>query len=113
MIFKCIFSVYFVLCSVSCFLLIDSPKLSNRPTVAELLESLESLVEWKKFGLFLPGITSTAVNIIEKDYSSVDDRKMALYSKWLSVDPYANWHKVIDALMKANEHSIAENIKRI
>lgn len=101
---------YFV---VSCFLLIDSPKLSDRPTVAELLERLEALVEWKKFGLFLPGITSTAVNIIEKDHSTVDDRKMALYSKWLSVDPCANWHKVIEALTKANENAIADSITRI
>ena len=73
---------------------------------------LDSLVEWKKFGFFLPGITDPALKIIEMDYSSVDDQKMALFSKWLRVDPHATWYKVIEALTKAKENFLVNKLER-
>ena len=97
---------------ISIYLPIDDPQLTDRPTEAELLEMLDSLIEWKKFGIFLPGITDSALKIIEKDYSSVDDQKMALFSKWLRVDPDATWYKVIEALKKSKENFLVDEIER-
>ena len=87
---------------ISIYLPIDVPRLTDRLIEAGLLEMLDSLVEWKKFGVFLPGITASALTITT-DYSSVDDLKMVLFSKWLRVDPHATWYKVIEALTKAKE----------
>ena len=103
---------YVILSFISIYLPIDGPHLTDRPTVAELIEMLDSLVEWKKFGLFLPGITDPELKKIEKDYSSVDDQEMALFSKWLRVDPRATWYKVIEALMKAKENFLVNKIER-
>ena len=103
---------YVTLSFISIYLPIDGPHLTDRPTVAELIEMLDSLVEWKKFGFFLPGITDSTLKIIEMDYSSVDDQKMALFSKWLRVDPQATWHNVIEALTKAKENFLVNKIER-
>ena len=94
------------------YLPIDVPRLTDRPTEAGLLEMLDSLVEWKKFGFFLPGITDPDLKKIEKDRSSVDDQKMVLFSKWLRVDPHATWYKVIEALKKAKENFLVDKIER-
>ena len=97
---------------ISIYLAIDGLQLTDRPTVAELVEMLDSLVEWKKFGVFLPGITDPDLKKIEKDRSSVDDQKMVLFSKWLRVDPDATWYKVIEALKKAKENFLVDKIER-
>ena len=90
---------------------VDSPRLSNRPTESELMELLEQLVEWQKFAIFLPKISSAMIKKIENDYASTDLRKLALFSKWLRVDSYATWDKVIVALSKANEHYLASKVQ--
>ena len=90
---------------------VDSPRLSNRPTESELMELLEPLVEWQKFAIFLPKISSPMIKKIENDYSSTDLRKLALFSEWLKVDSYATWDKVIVALSKANEHYLVSIVQ--
>ena len=90
---------------------VDSPRLSNRPTESELMELLELLVEWQKFAIFLPKISSTMIKKIENDYSSTDLRKLAFFSEWLKVDSYATWDKVIVALSKANEHYLVSKVQ--
>ena len=90
---------------------VDSPKLSNRPTESELMELLEPLVKWQKFGIFLPKISSTMIKKIENDYSSTELRKLALFSEWLKVDSCATWDNVIVALSKANERYLTSKVK--
>ena len=90
---------------------VDSPRLSNRPTESDLMELLEPLVEWQKFGIFLPKISSTMIKKIECDYPSTNLRKLALFSEWLKVDSYATWDKVIIALSKANEHYLVSKVQ--
>ena len=90
---------------------VDSSRLSNRPTESELMELLEPLVEWEKFAIFLPKISDAMIREIVKDKSSTDQQKMALFSKWLRVDSYATWDKVIVALSKANEHYLVSKVQ--
>ena len=90
---------------------VDSPRLSNRPTESELMELIGPLVEWQKFAIFLPKISSPMIKKIENDHPSTDLRKLALFSEWLKVDSYATWDKVIVALSKANEHYLASKVQ--
>ena len=90
---------------------VDSPRLSNRPTESELMELLEPLVKWQKFGIHLPKMSSAVIEKIEIDKLSIDHQKMALFSEWLRVDSYATWDKVIVALSKANEHTLASKVQ--
>ena len=90
---------------------VDSHRLSNRPTESELMELLEPLVKWQKFGVHLPKMSSAMIEKIENDKISTDLRKLALFSEWLKVDSYATWDKVIVALSKANEHTLASKVQ--
>ena len=90
---------------------VDSPRLSNRPTESELMELIGPLVEWQKFVIFLPKISSAMIKKIEYDYLSTDQRKLALFSEWLRVDSYATWDKVIVVLSKANEHYLPSKVQ--
>ena len=90
---------------------VDSPRLSNRPTEPELMEQLEPLVKWQKFGIYLPKMSNAMIEKIENDKMSTDLRKLALFSEWLKVDSSATWDKVITALSKANEHTLASKIQ--
>ena len=73
---------------------------------------LDSLVDWKTFGLHLPAITGDTISKIAKDKKTLSDKKRALYSKWLRICPTATWTDVITALEKMNEIDLAEKIKQ-
>ena len=79
------------------------PALSVRPQYDQLIELLDTLVNWQKFGTFLPGIESKDIQIIECDNRGTDKQKVTLFSKWLSVCPEASWHDVLSALQKSRE----------
>ena len=91
---------------------VDGPRLFNRPTESELNTLLEPLVNWKKFAIFLPRMSYAMIDRIEYDNTSLDTRKLALFSEWLNVDPYATWDIVIDALSKADEGSLASKVQK-
>ena len=65
--------------------------MSVRPKYDQLLELLDTLVNWQKFGAFLPGIKSEHIQVIERDIRAIDQQKSALFSKWLIVYPEASW----------------------
>ena len=48
---------------------------------------------------------------IEADYVKIEDQKLALYSKWLSINPNATWNDVITTLTSLNENTLAQDIK--
>uniref|UniRef100_A0A1X7TZM0 Death domain-containing protein n=1 Tax=Amphimedon queenslandica TaxID=400682 RepID=A0A1X7TZM0_AMPQE len=85
--------------------------MDRKPEVSELLEWLDELSRWKKFGMFLPGIRPHDLDIIEDEENRADNRKIALFGKWLRVYPEANWGHVIDALEKANEKELVKKVK--
>ena len=69
--------------------------MSIRPKYDQLIELLDTLVIWQKFGTFLPGIKSEHIQVIECDIRGNDLQKAALSSKWLSVHPEALWQDVL------------------
>ena len=79
------------------------PAMSVRPKYDQLIELLDTLVNWQKFGTFLPGIKSEDIQVIERDNRGTDRQKAALFSKWLSVCPEASWQDVVSALQKSRE----------
>ena len=79
------------------------PAFSVRPKYDQLIELLDTLVNWQKFGTFLPGIKSEDIQVIERDNRGTDKQKATLFSKWLSVCPEASWQDVMSALQKSRE----------
>ena len=79
------------------------PAMSVRPKYDQLIELLDTLVNWQKFGTFLPGIKSEDIQVIERDNRETDRQKAALFSKWLSVCSEASWQDVVSALQKSRE----------
>ena len=87
------------------------PMIDDRPDISLLTQLLEPLVDWEPFGLGLPEITYYDISKIEAENATIDGRKLALYSKWLSVNPTATWSHVIDALTSIKENKLAQDIK--
>ena len=87
------------------------PMIDDRPDITLLIKLLEPLVDWKPFGLYLVGMEEHEILKIERGHSTIEDKKLALYSKWLSVNPKATWRDVIDALTSRNENKLAQDIK--
>ena len=48
---------------------------------------------------------------IEADYVKIEDQKLALYLKWVSINPNATWRDVITTLTSLNENTLAQDIK--
>ena len=86
------------------------PAMSVRPKYDQLIELLDTLVNWQKFGTFLPGIKSEHIQVLERDKKENDLQKGALFSKWLSLHPEASWQDVLFALEKSQEYSLASRV---
>ena len=87
------------------------PMIDDRPDISLLIQWLEPLVAWKPFGLCLVGMKDHDILKIEQEYTKIEDRKLALYSKWLSVNPKATWGDIIDALTSIEENKLAQEIR--
>ena len=90
------------------------PAFSDPPTVADLTELMESLVDWQLFGTHLPGITPTAIKIIERNRpQNIELQKWDLFVEWLRVDSDPSWEKVIGGLIKAKEYALASIVGNV
>ena len=87
------------------------PMIDDRPDISLLIQWLEPLIDWKPFGLCLVGMEEHEILKIEQENVKIEDRKLALYSKWLSVNPKATWRDIIDALTSINQNKLAQDIK--
>uniref|UniRef100_A0A1X7TKC1 Death domain-containing protein n=2 Tax=Amphimedon queenslandica TaxID=400682 RepID=A0A1X7TKC1_AMPQE len=87
------------------------PTIDDQPDISLLIQWLEPLVDWKSFGLCLVGMKEHDILKIEQDYQKIEDRKLALYSIWLSVNPKATWRDVIDALTRIEKNKLVHDIK--
>ena len=84
----------------------------SEPTVQQLDQSLEGLIEWERFALYLPGITEVNIAVIKRDKKDdVIGQKLFLYETWLKVYPRASWQDVVQALKKAEGYTLANAIK--
>ena len=99
---------YYIL--VQLLIMSGDPAMSVRPKYDQLIELLDTIVNWQKFGAFLPGIKSEHIQVIECENRRIDLQKAALFTKWLSVHPEASWQDVLFALEKSQEYSLASKV---
>uniref|UniRef100_A0A1X7SKW5 Death domain-containing protein n=1 Tax=Amphimedon queenslandica TaxID=400682 RepID=A0A1X7SKW5_AMPQE len=85
------------------------PMIDDEPDIFLLLQWLEPLVDWKSFGLLLPGITQHQISVIEQ--VDTKHQKLALFSKWLNTHPTATWRDVLNALTQREEINLLQTIK--
>ena len=85
------------------------PMIDDQPDIFLLLQWLEPLVDWKPFGLLLPGITQHEITIIEHEVNA-EHQKLALFLKWLNTDSTATWRCVLNALTKREEINLLQTI---
>ena len=90
----------------------DDIPVVSKPLVYQLDEYLSPLVHWQTFGIHLPRITNSSIELIEHDHQSTKRRKIALYATWLKLYPDATWDHVNDALKKAGEYELAADLQR-
>uniref|UniRef100_A0A1X7TRZ8 Death domain-containing protein n=1 Tax=Amphimedon queenslandica TaxID=400682 RepID=A0A1X7TRZ8_AMPQE len=84
------------------------PMIDDQPDIFLLLQWLEPLVDWKTFGLLLPGITQQDITIIKQ--VDTEHQKVALFTKWLNTNPTATWRDVLNALTKREEINLLQTI---
>ena len=90
------------------------PAMSVRPKFDQLIELLDTLVDWQTFGTFLPGIERQDIEKIEADTSikGIDKQKAALFSRWLRRHSDASWLNVFSALDKLEENSLVAEVRQ-
>ena len=76
--------------------------LSDPSHLADLLESLRDLRDWKKLGVFL-GVPFPTLEKIELDEQGVENRKMGMFYHWLCSGT-ANKETLLVALRKMGEN---------
>ena len=86
------------------------PMIDDQPDIFLLLEWLEPLVDWKPFGLLLPGITQEDITTIEDFETDAKLSKEGLFCKWLKKNPTATWRDVLNALTKREEKNLLQTI---
>ena len=83
-----------------------------RPSVQELDQFLNDLVNWERFAIHLPQIEQTDIYIIKRDNPfSVFAQKQTLFDKWLRVYPNASWDDVVLALEKIGEITLSKSVQ--
>ena len=87
------------------------PMIDDQPDISLLIQWLEPLVDWKSFSLCLVGMKEHDILKIEQENIKIEDKKLVLYSKWLSVNPKGTWRDVIDALTRLHQNKLAQDIK--
>lgn len=86
--------------------------LSSKPTVPVLNQHLRDLIDWQKFALHLPGVLLTHIQIIQRNEpNDVAKQKVALYDKWLRINPSGSWDDIFKALKEAEENRIMKELK--
>ena len=85
-----------------------------RPTVSELDKELGTLVEWERFGIHLRELNVSYIQEIKREKSlfNAAEKKIALYTKWLSVCDTASWVDVTKALKEAQEITLAAQVEK-
>ena len=85
--------------------------MDQKPEVKDLVLWLKDLVDWVPFAEQLPGIRQAHIQLIKaQNRGKINDEKRELFIKWLSVHPGASYNDVVNALKKAEEIELAEEI---
>ena len=85
--------------------------MDQKPEVKDLVLWLKDLVDWVPFAEQLPGIRQAHIQLIEaQNRGKIDAEKRELFIKWLAVYPDASYNDVVNALEKAEQMELAEEI---
>ena len=86
-------------------------EIDSKPTVNELSVALKKITEWKTFAVSLSQrIEPHHITEIQANESTISEKKLALYMKWLQVCPDAKWSDVVTALRAIDEHALADTL---
>lgn len=81
-----------------CLKEVKSHYLLEKPTLSEILELLEPLIDWESLARCLSGITEIEIDQI-KEKTDIESQKSILISKWLQTEE-ASWKQFVVALVK-------------
>ena len=92
-------------------MLISPPTTSATPTLKELSNALDSVVDWHSLGVKL-GLEDHELSAIEKNFRGDIARcKHEVLSRYLRNDKLPTWKAIIDALHLMGEHTVASKIQ--
>ena len=101
--------VSFTVYSVRCDLVISPPAAAATPTLKELSNALDSVVDWFTLGVKL-GLEDHELRTIEHNYRG-DRCKLEMLSCWLRSGKLPTWKAVADAVHLMGEHAVATKIR--
>ena len=86
----------------------------DKPTKDELVELLSSSKfiagTWEQFACYLPNMSQDFITGIREMEKVEDTVQSAVAQRCLDNNPDMTWRKVIDALLDANETTVARNV---
>ena len=92
-------------------IVIFSPTSPATPTLKDLSNELNSVVDWHSLGVKL-GVQSHELSTIEKDHHGDSVRcKHEMLVRWLHSAKRPTWKAVSDALWQMEEHTVAMKIQ--
>ena len=95
--------------SVRCDLVISLPTAPTTPTLKELSNALDSVVDWFTLGVKLE-LEDHELRTIEQNYRG-DRCKLEMLSRWLRSGKPPTWKALADALHLMGEHAVASKIQ--
>ena len=96
---------------MNCALLISSPTAPATPTLKELSNALDSVVDWHSLGVKL-GLEDHELSTIDNDFHGKGNErcKHEMLSQWLRNAKLLTWKAVADALQQMGEYKVALKI---
>ena len=92
-------------------IIIFSPTSPAAPTLKDLSNELNSVVDWHSLGVKL-GVQSYELSAIERDYHGDSVRcKHEMLGRWLHSAKLPTWKAVADALWQMEERTLAVKIQ--
>ena len=92
-------------------MVISPPTASTTPTLKELSNALDSVVNWFSLGVKL-GVEDHELRTIEQNYRGDSERsKLEMLSRWLRSGKLPTWKAVVDALQQMGEQAVASKIQ--
>ena len=93
-------------------LIISPPAAPATPTLKELSNALDLVMDWHLLGVKL-GIKPHELETIEKNYHGDIVRcKHAMLDRWLQNAKLPTWKAVADALSRMGKHAVASKIRK-
>ena len=82
----------------------------NVASVDLLVRELCELAEWYTLGAYL-GLTENEIREIEQDHHETARRRLAMLSKWVKKEANPSWAKIVSALERMSEMSLANQLR--